>query len=246
ELLGHPSGIGTRRRVSGSQAQLNRAEENALAPVGIAERSLAEDLSAGRELRTARRFDEADALLSEALAHFPNEPHAHIEWGLVPTPRRGGPSAARRWAEMRRALPANPVAYAFGAVALRELDRDDEAETLLADAGGRFPDDFGVANESAWLPTVRRDWPEALRRWKRVRSQFPDRPGGYTGVAMCLRELQRFEEAEAVLTEAIERFPDEPGPHLDYARIADARRDWAKAVERWERVRERCPDQSAG
>jgi hypothetical protein len=56
----------------------------------------------------------------------------------------------------------------------------------------------------AWASSAsqRQAWPEALRRWERVRAEFPDEPQGYLGAAYALRETGRSREADAVLTSA--------------------------------------------
>jgi tetratricopeptide (TPR) repeat protein len=215
-------------------------------PPPVVDRSLAEYLSAAVETREAGRFDEADGLLTEAIERFPDKPRPRFDWALLPHFRLDWTEAVRRSEIVRAEFPDAPAAHVLGAIVLRELDRLDDAENLLAAARERFPDDLRLANESAWLATHRRDWLEALRRWDLVRGQFPDWPGGYTGVAMIQRELRWFGEAEATLAEAVERFPAEPEPYIDYARVAEARGDWPEAALRWELARESFPDRAAG
>src|SRR3954467_9839953 len=48
--------------------------------------------------------------------------------------------------------------------------------------------------------------------------------GEYASEAVQLRESGRLEQAEALLSEAIERFPAEPRPRLEWALLAHARR----------------------
>src|SRR3954451_18911164 len=62
------------------------------------------------------------------------------------------------------------VEYLSLAVTLREADRFEEAEALLAEALERFPDDLSIAIESARSQTHRQNWAEALQRWKLVRT----------------------------------------------------------------------------
>src|SRR3954452_9968497 len=84
------------------------------------------------------------------------------------------------------------VEYLSLAVTLRETDRFEEAEALLAEALERFPDDLGIAIESARSQTHRQNWAEALRRWKLVRTRFPDQSAGDLGAAVIYRELLWF------------------------------------------------------
>jgi hypothetical protein len=48
------------------------------------ERTLAEYLGDAVELRNAGRFDQADALLAEAIERFPEEPRPRFEWAILP------------------------------------------------------------------------------------------------------------------------------------------------------------------
>lgn len=209
-------------------------------------RAVSDYLRAALPLRDAGRFDEAEALLCEAVERFPGEARPRVEWAGLAHRRRNWAESARRCENLRATFPEEPAGYSIGAAALRELGRLDEVETVLAAALDLFPGNPGIANESAWAAVQRKNWPEALRRWQLVRDWFPDQPGGHTGMALALRELRRFDEAETVLAEVIQRYPSEAAPLIDYARIAEARGDWGEAAGRWKTMRERCPDNLAG
>src|SRR4051812_43394503 len=215
-------------------------------PEPAVERTVGEYASEAVQLRESGRLEQAEALLSEAIERFAAEPRPRVEWALLAHAHHDWPEAVRRWELVRAKFPNEAAAYAFGAAGLRELDQYEEAETLLDAGRERFPDNLGIACEHAWLATHSRAWAKALRRWELVRKQFPDRAIGYTGVASVQRELRWFNEAEATLTDAIERFPTEAAPCIDYARLAEMREHWAEAAARWETVRERFPDHPAG
>ena len=111
--------------------------------------------------------------------------------------------------------------------------------------------DFGFKPEPlieyATLAQRRRDWPEAERRWASIHELFPRNTEAYIGLAVALREQQRFDKAEALFAGAMEAFPDEPPRAiLKYAALAHHRRDWAEAAQRWEVVRTRFPDRADG
>lgn len=210
------------------------------------ERTLAEYLGDAVELRNAGRFDQADALLAEAIERFPEEPRPRFEWAILPHFRLDWAEAARRSELVREQFPDAAATHALGAIVLRELGRYDDAERLLAAARERFPDDLRIAAESAWLATHKQNWAEALRRWGGVRKNFPDWPGGYTGTAMIYRELTWFDEAEVTLEDAAERFHADTDLFVEYARFEQARGNASAAAERWQAVRDRFPDERAG
>ena len=183
-------------------------------------------------LRELRRTEEAEPILAEAIERFPAEPRLQLDWALLAHHRGDWRETASRWAKVRARFPDQTIAIWHGAAALSRLQQYDEAEALLADGRERFPKDIGIAIESAWLRTHRRDWAEALRRWQSVRDNFPENPRGYTGTAMVQRELGWLGEAETTLAEAIARFPQDLAARIDYARLAETRRDRAEALRR--------------
>ena len=114
--------------------------------------------------------------------------------------------------ELRAAFPEHPVPLLRAAALLSQLRRFDEAETLLTDGAARFPDDAGFAIERAWIAHRRGDFAEAASRFAGVRATVADHPVGFIGGAMALRDSGDFAGAETLLNEAIQRFPDQPGP----------------------------------
>ena len=201
-------------------------------------------LRAAAVLSQLRRFDEAERLLAAGAASFPNEPGFTIERAWLAHRRGDHAEAVGRWEKVRRVIPGHHVGYTGGALTLRDAGRFAEAEALLVDAMERFPDDLAPRADHAWVAQIARDWPEALHRWAEVRQHHPEEPVGFTAGAIALRELRRFDEADALLAEAIARFPDRRAPLIEHAWLASARRDWPEAAHRWALVRERFPDAS--
>jgi tetratricopeptide (TPR) repeat protein len=190
-----------------------------------------------KALREQGRPDEAEAMLREALERFPHESGAYHDLARL-AERRSDWAAAEQW--WRRCLAASPNqwrmqiwwAHTGLAVALRHQGRNAEAEALLVEAQDRLPAAAGVFEEHARLAETTKDWDQAQVRWAACRERFPDRWAGYRGDATALREQGRADEAEALLLQAIERFPRETGAFQDLARLAERRGDWA-AMERW-------------
>jgi predicted Zn-dependent protease len=58
--------------------------------------------------------------------------------------------------------------------------------------------------------------------------------------------MGREDDADAVLRAAIERFPQESWPTLEYASSAHHRKNWPEAIARWEMLRTAWPDQALG
>jgi len=197
-------------------------------------------------LRELGRFDEAETLLRDAMARFPNDPGPAIGWAALSHGRQDWAAAAERWARLRAEFPQQAVGYALGAAALRALARHTEAEAVLDAGVEHCPGDATLAIEHARIAHAARDWPEAARRWARVRACAADQPGGYAAGAQALHESGRRDEADTLLTQAVRRFSDQPELAIEWARLGAQQSDAGEAVRRWELVRQRHPDQLAG
>jgi tetratricopeptide (TPR) repeat protein len=199
----------------------------------------------GACLRQAGQLAEAESVLNKAIELFPNEARAFVELARVADQRQDWAESIRRWGllhtQFRSSGGVLGVAYA-----LRELGRTDEAEARLKEAQGRFPLDVAIPSFRARLAHERGDKEEALRLWAEVRRRFPAVPIGYQRGIDLLKELGRFEDAETIALEAIDRFPAQAWPAVEYASLAHKRQDWDAAVARWETVRNGWPDRQDG
>jgi len=155
-------------------------------------------------------------------------------------------TAARAYAALRVECPNDPAGYIRGGAALVELGQFDTADLVLNEAIGRFPDDPHPSIEYAWAAMRRNDFSEALHRWSNVRQKFPDHPAGYYGAGSALRDLGCLDEADVLLLDATEKFPNDPWVAIHRAWVAMRRPDWAEAVLRLEAVRRRFPDEASG
>jgi len=193
-------------------------------------------------LSQSGRFAQAEALLSQGTERFPKDTGFVIERAWLASHRGELDEALELWRQIRGTLTDHHAGYTGAAQALREACRIEEAEALLGEAMQRFAGEPAPRTEYAWLPHRARNWPEAARRWDEVRKRHPEQTAGFTAGATALRELRRFDEAEALLAEALARFPGDRGSLNEHAWLAVARRDWPEAARRWALVRERFPD----
>lgn len=201
---------------------------------------------ATRALREAGRLEEAALIASEGTARFPGDLQTAIEYGWVAFQRGETDAALASWSNTSRAFPDHPAGAVYTAIALRTLNRFDEAEAVLADAEARFPGDPWPASDHAMLSNIRGDWSEASRRWVRFRTRFPDHPSGYIGAAWAFRGLRSYDLADILLAEGEKRFPGLPDLVRDRAGVAHDRGDWEEAARRWARVRSVIPSDVGG
>jgi len=117
----------------------------------------------------------------------------------------------------------------------------ESRELAAAEAMARSPDDPELLFEFARAALARGDWEAAIRRWQIAEERFPGSWQSPQGAALALRGMGRLDDAERVLRVAIERFPDEPEPLFDLARLAEVRGDWDEVISRWRAARARFP-----
>jgi tetratricopeptide (TPR) repeat protein len=72
------------------------------------------------------------------------------------------------------------------------------------------------------------------------------RPAPFVAAERALMRLGRWDEAEALAGEVVERFPTEFSALRDWAEGAARRRDWPAALERWQKLRELAPTHFLG
>jgi tetratricopeptide (TPR) repeat protein len=82
--------------------------------------------------------------------------------------------------------------------------------------------------------------------WRQVLAESPRHAPAYIGAGNALRELGEHAAAEEVLSVGAGYFPEHQQIAFGRAWTANARRDWAVAIGRWEDVCARFPDQKQG
>jgi tetratricopeptide (TPR) repeat protein len=197
-------------------------------------------------LREAGRFDEAGALLRKADSDFVGHRGILAERAWVAHARGDWPQALTLWQAFRALFPDDTEGYIGAVLSLQRAHRLDEADGLLTEAVGRFPQDQRLCVEHARLAHVRHDWVAAVSRWDRLRALCPALSEPYIGSANALIELQRYGPAEVALKDAMERFPANVEVFSLYAKISARQHHWDDAIGRYEMVRARFPDDRAG
>ena len=193
-------------------------------------------------LRDARLFDEAAALLAEAIARFPSVPQPAVEAGHLAMARRDWPAAFLRWQAVATAFPDRIEGYTGQAHALRELGRLADAEQALRQATARFPGQLELSIDLAWVVTHQNRHDDAALLWEQLRARFPGHVVGFTGGAVALGNGQRGAEAMALLDQAAAQFPDDPGPPTERGWFAMNQGDFIVAHRVFAAVRDRFPD----
>ncbi len=188
-----------------------------------------------RQDRTA----EAAAAMGQAASLAPNDPYYWEQSARLLRAvgdLRGAAEAVRRGLALH---DANPHAYRLLAEILEALGD-------AAGAAGAWERALTLAHG---LPYAR-EWQAAAEAAESaLRPSPPDAPANlpdiehvYTSEARVLRESGDHPAADALLLQAMERFPDSRNPLTEYAWRAQVARDWPEAIARWATVRARFPD----
>jgi tetratricopeptide (TPR) repeat protein len=191
------------------------------------------------------RIDEADAQWVAALRRVPYNLDASVGRAMISDRKKDWEESLVLWGHVAETYGFGP-AYAFYGKVLIELGRLNEADAFLEEKSRLFASDLEIAVTQSYLAQNRGDLTAACERWARVRAIGPYYQAGYSEGAHRLFEAGRHAEADAVLRSAIELFPGEVWPSLNFARFAHDRLDWKEAAIRWEALRQRFPAEEAG
>lgn len=85
---------------------------------------------------------------------------------------------------------------------------------MIARAARKFPNDLEIVAAHARNASDRKDWPNALNRWKEVKERLESFLGPL-GMARSLRELGRYGEAKQVTIVASEQFQKVPWIYVE-------------------------------
>ena len=209
---------------------------------------LASHLRLIRLLRDAQKGAEAEVRTAAAMALFPGEADLANHWGWLAFERQDLQVAGDRFETFRARHPDRAEGVIGGAEVLRGSGFLADADALLGSNLERFPTSpdlaFVHAYNGLWMRTGGLlDWDAVLVRWARLRTAFPGFYPGYLEGIKALAEAGQPEAAEALVGEAIARFPGDARLVAEYARSAEARQDWAEMARRYHAAAETMPNE---
>lgn len=157
------------------------------------------------------QFAEAEDNLTKAADDYPDHPG----------PLRGLASLARLQEDWPKALKCSRLlaerhpdlmhGWILTGKALIKLRYFTEAERVLAVAVAKWPNDAAPMEALARVAQRRRNWPEALKRWRLVVKHHPRLPRARIQVAQILVKLNQPKDAQAELAETFARRPNHIG-----------------------------------
>jgi tetratricopeptide (TPR) repeat protein len=112
---------------------------------------------------------------------------------------------------LRETYPQTESGYQFGAIALREMGRINEAIAVLNAAQPRFADKIWLPLERIWLAYKQGNWEDAALQGHFLRERFPAEIHGWRVGVNMLRKLGDA-DADTLLDEALGKFPRHDWP----------------------------------
>ena len=211
----------------------------------------------GLALLEVDRLDEAQECFGAVLAMLPRAPHAPYGLGLV-AQAKGDSELAR--GHLERALNAAPgeprVMFALGR-AYQALGHEDLARTYLSRGAGGA--EMAVADPySPKIEVLGRSSAVRLARAERLRGRGlldqaisvlrqalvadPTDKTAMSSLSLLLIEAERFDEAQEVIQDHLDQYPDAPYAYYDRSILHGARGELSEAVRAAERAVEMAPD----
>ena len=199
-------------------------------------------LAIAEDHRRARRFHDAEKTLVDAIRTFPDHPSLLTCAAWVAHQNGDHAEALERWALVRVVVRTKPVGWSAAVQVHQKLGQHNAADALAMEGLDRFPADAALLVNHAWTAHHARRWQAAALRWQAVREHVRDGKLGYVQGANALREGGDVAGADALLGEALRRFPDDGELLTNAASLASQGQDWTQAWRRWRGVRVKFPD----
>jgi tetratricopeptide (TPR) repeat protein len=195
-------------------------------------------------LRDLKRLQEAEALTQQTIARFPEEVLGYMEHARLADLQEDWKQALERWNVVLTRFD-HLSGYTGVAQAMVKFGRYDEADALLTRARVRYPTEPAPSIGLAQSAQARGDVAEAVVRWKRVAQRFPLHAPAVFSTAGALDQLGATADAEEVLRDAVDHFPDEPRALAELGMLLLRRQDFTAAAETFATLRGYFPDHQA-
>jgi tetratricopeptide (TPR) repeat protein len=195
-------------------------------------------------LRDLGQLAEAEAILAEAAAQFPDDLEFRLDLAGIAAARGDHASAAARFRQILADLPEDNQARFGLAGALASLGEfPDQDAAMLALFPPPTPEFLIQHAEQAQREA---DWPAAAARWRAALAAWvDDRARGVNAavqLAACLFNLRAHDEAEVLLAAWTARYPDDLRLARMFASCAMHSDRHEAAVARWQMAAERFPN----
>lgn len=175
------------------------------------------ELDKAREQIAAGQTVKAEATLKDLLSSDPGSAPAYAELGNLYLLHRSFPRAIQALETAAALDPSLPFVFARLAQAYLEIRWYQEAREAVVEAVRREPENAYAHSVQGELALRDDDMTSALSAFRRVLELDPESELASVKVGFILLKLQRAEEAETVLREALKKHPHSPALQLQLA-----------------------------
>jgi tetratricopeptide (TPR) repeat protein len=164
---------------------------------------------AAQDLLALKRFDEAQARIQEGLGKFPNQVNILTIANDVYRASGNRQKALDFAQDLIHNHPDNWIGYGRSAQDLFALKRFDEAQARIQEGLGKFPNQVKILTIANDVYRASGNWQKALDFAQDLIHHHPDNWIGYGRAAKDLLALNRLDEAQTRIQEALDRFPNQ-------------------------------------
>ncbi len=188
------------------------------------------------------RDEEADAILHEGLARFPDQAELLAEYARFAEASGDWTEAVRRWDNVITRYPAAWAGYGGKVGALARMGRAEEADAALLAYGALLPDDPGALHDLGRRAERHQDWQAAEAAWRGFLRHEQRVDWAFIGLAQALARQDRLSAAAQVLADAMRHLPGSAALAIEAARVSEARDRPSEAAAHWRIVARLSPD----
>jgi tetratricopeptide (TPR) repeat protein len=205
-------------------------------------------LGGSRILMHSHHFGEAVALLNDGAAAFPGDAELAILQAMAITHlgienHEDRSIIGNRLLDLVTRFPDYRRTYIVAADIFCWTTIDDAyaADGILREAFRRWPREFDIGIAYVRIAERLDDPSEMVRRGREIEPLFSSYPETFVVLAKALANAGQLDDADALLTSAVQRFPAHKEFHTEFASMATRRSALSEAVRRWTEVPRRFP-----
>ncbi|MEX2014759.1 MAG: glycosyltransferase domain-containing protein [Candidatus Saccharimonadales bacterium] len=189
-------------------------------------------------LRRQGRYARAEEAISKALRLFPKHIGIMNEFAEIAHARQDWDEAIQRWQKILYKWDKDQATTAYVRLpqAYSKIGKHAKAERLMREGLRLHPENLSLLEAHAQLAVEAEAWPEAVKRWQLIIDSYQDIAPASTwvGFIKSLRQLRDFERANEFAALGLERYPNDAWLRMEFAEIANDRKDWPEALKRWQ------------
>lgn len=130
--------------------------------------------------------------------------------------------------------------------AYRMQEKYDLAEKTIRQAEDIFGRDAKIIFEHAEISMSKKDWPEAISRWRKLLMEYGEKAPAkaYVMLSQAYRKQNNYEEADRFLESGLANHPNSTRIAVEYAEVAMDRRAWSLVIERCKYILEKFKEKT--